>query len=148
MNIEEEESSLKLYKKDILFLTFYFFYINKYNCVSNVTKDIYELNKKNIILNKELFKIIEMNQKIDNKNYYVFDLLKYNDKTTIESILKNIETKNQLEIINKDRDIDLNPNLEFFHSLNSIFIIYKETSKLKTLKNKPYIFLTKKKKIN
>lgn len=146
--MDEEEDNLKLYKKDIYFLTFYFIYIDKNNEILEVRKDIYELNEKNIILNKELFKIIELNEKMNNKDYYVYDILKYNDKSSTESIIRNIELENKLETIQKDEDVDLTPNLEFFHSINSIFIIYKEISKLKTLKNKSHSFikLSRKKK--
>lgn len=147
--MDDEEGSLKLYKKDIIYLTFNFFYINKKKEMIYVDKDIYELNEKNTILKKELLKIIEFHEKRDGKRFYVYDILKYNDNTSIESILKNKKNENViLENLNKNEDIYLKPNLEFFHSLNSIFVIYKEIPKLHTHKKKDFLHLTRKKREN
>lgn len=99
---------------------------------------------ENSSLSREsLLQLIQKNKSTSDIKYKLADILLFNiDKDDINDI--DIENENNLKQLSFVKDIVVPSSLPFFHSLNNLYIIYKEIVKgnknNKTKKNIPILF--------
>jgi len=139
-NFEKEDGLYKdFYSEDLYFVNIYFVYLNNSDIIEKVKKDKFFLNEKqsNTISKEELFKIIVKNKILNNENYKLNFLFKYNftiDPGNIISFLKNnasnigeIDPNNSyLSPITSIESVQFKKTITMFQDLNSITIIYKK----------------------
>lgn len=140
------------YKQDIDDIQISYIYIDKNSNVIKTRKEIYELNKTNILSKEELIYLIHHHKNIKNEKYSLLSLLQYNvDIEPDEIIMNKYETKNQMNeknidiSNNKKEDILSNylttlysldtiywkPTINFFKDINTLYIVYHEKRKKK-----------------
>ena len=113
-------------------------YINDDLNINNVVTELYDFhNNNNIITKDELFYIIENKRKVGYLKYKLIDILLYNiniDNKNINKIIDSIDTSNNsfLRVLSLFNEIVLEPSICIFHSINSLYFIFKETNLIKT----------------
>jgi hypothetical protein len=140
----------------------YFVYLNESNNIEKVKKDKYFLTSSiisNTITKDELFKIILKNKVLENEQYKLNFLFKYNftiDTNNIISFLKNFSNiddeqfkKNYyyLTPITSISNVEFKKTITMFHDLNSITIIYRKSSSVLSKNNDLHTHSNKTKKL-
>jgi len=149
-DFETEDGLYKdFYSEDLYFINIHFVYLNDSDIIEKVKKDKFFFNEKqsNTISKEELFKIIVKNKSLNNENYKLNFLFKYNftvDPYNIISFLKN-NTSNICEIdpnnsylspITSIESVQFKKTITMFQDLNSITIIYKKGQMNNNIKGK------------
>jgi len=139
-NFEKEDGLYKdFYSEDLYFVNIYFVYLNDSDIIEKVKKDKYFFNDthSNTISKEELFKIIVKNKSLNDENYKLNFLFKYNftiDPCNIISFLKNnasnigeLDINNSyLSPITSIESVQFKKTITMFQDLNSITITYKK----------------------
>jgi hypothetical protein len=139
-DFETEDGLYKdFYSEDLYFINIHFVYLNDSDIIEKVKKDKFFFNEKqsNTISKEELFKIIVKNKSLNNENYKLNFLFKYNftvDPYNIISFLKNntsnideIDRNNSyLSPITSIESVQFKKTIAMFQDLNSITITYKK----------------------
>lgn len=147
----QEKDFQKFYKEPVESVEFIFLYVNKQNELEKIKKKQIALETENKIEREKLIKIIKENI-IDNKiKYSLLSILQHNidleptdlgkyislTETEVEN-LKDTEnptdsfrenSNEYLNIISDICDLHFNDSINFFRSLDSVFVIFYETTR-------------------
>lgn len=114
--------------EDVYYLKFHFIYINTNNEIETMNEDIFELNNPNILSSSEICAIIERNKVFNNIHYTLSELIKYNfNVETMDIIKKTYDFPDLIPSCNII-DIQFEPTIFFFQTLNCIYVLFKEKS--------------------
>jgi hypothetical protein len=139
-DFEKEDGLYKdFYLEDLYFINLFYVYLNESNTIEKVKKDKFFFNEiqSNIVPKEELFKMIVKHKNLNNENYKLNCLFKYNctiDPYNIIDFFKNKSpiaidsNKNYLSPITSIESVQFKKTIMMFQDLNSISIIYKKTS--------------------
>ena len=131
----------------------YFIYLNQKNCIENIFTEKENLQiihtDKTGIFKERILKIIQTNRELPNidKKFRFFDLLCYNIDVEFDSIstFSEEQYKKCFKPTTIFNDVVLENSLSAFHSMNAIYILFKEMNKKKTpIVLKPIIKKTRK----
>ena len=135
-------------------ITIHFIYLNTKNYIEKIFVEKEILKEKAGSISKErILKIVQSNRENkNNKKYRLFDLLLFNINLEAENIPWFSSGDNHTNENNKFfsilpifNDIKISDSLFIFHSINSLYIIYKESEKKKYIPIlKPILKKTKK----
>jgi len=148
-DFEKEDVLYKdFYLEDLYFVNIYFVYLNDSNKIEKVKKDKFFFNEKhsNTLPKEELFKIIVKNKNINNENYKLNFLFKYNftvDSHNLINLLQNnipiiseLDPNNSyLSTITSIENVQFQKTITMFQDLNSITIIYKKSQGTNSMNN-------------
>lgn len=153
-------------KENMEFIQILYIYINHVSCVFDITPTKYTLEKNEqgltIIPKHAISELINQHKIHKNIKYSLFDTLLYNvdidpfhintyssrDENSVDGFLKHVSSEN---------DIIIHPSVFIFHSINSLFVFFKEVPLIpksilknttKSFKINNSIALTKKVKIS
>lgn len=120
----------KYFREQMKKINIFFVYINGELDIKNVVNEPYDL-VNGIISKDELFLLIEKRRKIGYLKYKIMDIILYNINIETENIQKYIQTNNNdmifMKVLPLVNEIVIEPSLKVFHSLNSLYFIFKET---------------------
>jgi hypothetical protein len=125
----------KIFREPMKNIKINYVYINTEMNIKNIINESYEL-QNNIISNVELLFLIEKNRKIGLFKYKIMDILLYNIIIEPENIQKYIKTDNgcnvdkdmnYLMVLSLFNEIRVEPSINIFHSINSLYFIYIES---------------------
>ena len=140
------------YKESIKSVQLFFFYINKTNELEKIKEQQIFLKTENKLSRQELVDYIKSNINENKIKYSLLSILKHNIDISPDNLQKYLDTEINLqennkymELIPEISDIHFQDTISFLKGLNSLFIIFFESSK-KTGKNmtKKIILTTKK----
>lgn len=148
-DFEKEDVLYKdFYLEDLYFVNIYFVYLNDSNKIEKVKKDKFFFNEKhsNTLPKEELFKIIVKNKNINNENYKLNFLFKYNftvDSHNLINLLQNNipiiseteQNNSYLSTITSIENVQFQKTITMFQDLNSITIIYKKSQCASNMNN-------------
>ena len=148
-DFEKEDVLYKdFYLEDLYFVNIYFVYLNDSNKIEKVKKDKFFFNEKhsNTLPKEELFKIIVKNKNINNENYKLNFLFKYNftvDSHNLINLLQNNipiiseteQNNSYLSTITSIENVQFQKTITMFQDLNSITIIYKKSQCANNMNN-------------
>ncbi len=132
---EKQEKPYKdFYLEKPLNIKLYFFYVNQSNEIDKIKQKEVELDNDGKISREKLINLIKQNI-IENKiRYSLLSILKHNISLNPENLKKYLENNidnsenNYLELIPEITDIYFKDTITFLNNLNSIFIVFNETS--------------------
>jgi hypothetical protein len=148
-DFEKEDVLYKdFYLEELYFVNIYFVYLNDSNKIEKVKKDKFFFNEKhsNTLPKEELFKIIVKNKNINNENYKLNFLFKYNftvDSHNLINLLQNNipiiseteQNNSYLSTITSIENVQFQKTITMFQDLNSITIIYKKSQCASNMNN-------------
>ncbi len=141
------------YKKNTENIEMYFFYVNRENELESINKINYILDNKSKITKDNIIKVIKENQFKNNKKYKVKYIVKYNITLEPDEIIHmlNVDNKEGDHFIsneNYNNDIHFSDTICILQDLNSLYIIFTETNKQKSITNTRKIKMRKPIKTN
>ena len=126
---EKQDNEYKnFYKEDIHSIKIRFIYINTQNSIEKIKEEVFILYTKNYLSREEIVNIIKHNNTINDINYNLLSILKYNiniEPNSLKTYLKNKE--NDDIFLTSIRNIDtilFSPTITLFHDLNCLFILF------------------------
>jgi tRNA G10 N-methylase Trm11 len=135
-NIEDEYKYF--YKENIQTIKVRYMYINKENYLEKIKEENIILNTPNILSREEIVTLVKNNNKINNTQYTLLSLLKYNidlEPINLKTFLKTTNKPNYLTSIKTIDTIYFSPSIYMFQDLNDVFIIFYEPKENTTNKN-------------
>jgi len=142
INEFEKEDKLyeNFYKENIKQINICYFYIDESNDISNIIKEKYTLQKENILTKEELVYLIKHNCIKKEKKHRLLSILQYNYKGNTENIISNVndmtDEENYLSSLHYINEVKWEPTIKFMHNLNTLYIIYYVSKKLKNSNTK------------
>ena len=132
---ESKEQPYKdFYKEKAKTIEIYYFYLNQSNELEKIKQHHYILQEDNKLSKQQLINEIKSNI-IDNKiKYSLLSVLKHNinlDPTDLKSYLQSKDSNeydNFLSLVSNLNDVYFEDTISFLQPLNSLFIIFNETS--------------------
>jgi hypothetical protein len=142
-NFEKTDKLYKdFYKDDVYYVNIHYIYINKSNNIEKIKKESLLLSIPNIVTREEIIGILKKNSIIDNINYSVLSILRYNitiDNEDIHHFLKNsisMELNNNYLTPIKNFDaIKFEKTIYMFQDLNDLLFVFYEKTKSKSNSN-------------
>ena len=118
----------------------YFFYVNRENELETINKMNYILDNKSKITKDNIIKVIKENQFKNNKQYKVKYIVKYNITLEPDEIIHmlNVDNKEGDNFISNEsynNDIHFSDTVCILQDLNSLYIIFNEVNKQKSIAN-------------
>lgn len=130
----KNELSDDFFESDNMEIKIYFLYCNKNNKMSHLKINNYSLLQKNTISKEELISIIKKNRFYNNTKYNAVNILKHHVNLSFEDIPQYITNQNVTSSsflkLSKLKSITFKPTIKMFQSLNSLFFLFNETTKL------------------
>ena len=142
----EDKNYKKFYKEKVKSIKLYFLYINREQQLFHIKKSNIEI-KDTILYKSELIELINKHKQYQNKIYTPLSLLKYNitlEPTNINEYILNDSNFDYLKAERNIQDIPWYDSILFLKSINSLYIVYKETWKTKHTNTKKIYIKTKK----
>lgn len=157
MNKEEENKYSMFYKCKLDSIKVYYIYVNKYKVVEVIKEDKYLFDEENVsILKKDmLIKKIKKNMYLNEKEYKLISLLKFNIDIDPEDVINmKIDKIDGTEYLTYERgikDILFNDTIRILQDVNSLYFVYEENLNInkrkcenKTNKNKKELNMKRK----
>ena len=118
----------------------FFFYVNGDNELETINKINYILDNNSKITKDNIIKVIKENQYKNNKKYKVKHIVKYNITLEPDEIIHmlNVDNKegyNFISNVSYNNDIHFSDTICILQDLNSLYIIFTEINKQKSLTN-------------
>ena len=138
---EEDKKYEDFYKEDNYYVNLYFIYLNEENSVEKIKQEKFFMNTPNYITREEIVYLLKKNTIMDNINYSIFSLLKYNmtlEPEDIQSYLTSQEYEDNSSFLKNIKNIDtifFEKTISSFQDLNSLFFILREKQKVTDTKN-------------
>lgn len=135
----EEKKYDVFYPKELQNLKINCLYINKINELEKITEKNVILNKSNKIKKEELIQLIKDNDKIDRNKYKLISILVYNfnlESNELKNFLKNSDSYEFLNSLKNIDDFTLDSSINYFHNINSLYIIYSAIEKSNNVNTK------------
>ena len=128
------------YKKNTENIEMFFFYVNGDNELETINKINYILDNNSKITKDNIIKVIKENQYKNNKKYKVKHIVKYNITLEPDEIIHmlNVDNKegyNFISNVSYNNDIHFSDTICILQDLNSLYIIFTEINKQKSLTN-------------
>jgi hypothetical protein len=121
------------YKEDINFIKLNYIYINNENCIEKIKEEYFLLSIKNCLSREDIITIIKKNNVINEINYGLLSILKYNiniDPNHLQKYLKNKDKDNlHYNFFTSIKNIDtiyFQPTITLFHDINNLIFVFYE----------------------
>lgn len=130
----------------------YFIYLNARNVMEKIFMEKETLSETSGISKERILKIIQMNRELPNSQvkYRFFDLLLFHIDIQPENVPRFAQPENIgdgfFKVLPIFHDIVLEDSLRIFHSVNALYVLYKEMDNKKPLMVKPIKPILKKTK--
>jgi hypothetical protein len=126
----------EFYKDNIFTVNINIFYINKDNEIEKVTEEVFLMQTQNLISREEIIGIIKKNSIMNDNNYSLLSIIKYNIVLNPQDITMFLKTS-KIDYYNdyffttlKHIDtIYFEKTINMFQDLNTLFIIFYEKDK-------------------
>ena len=120
-----------LYNSDVFFIHLHFIYINKENCIENITEHKFFMSTPNYISRDELLGLIKRNYIKSEIRYILLSILKYNFKISSNNVTKYLHSDeyNNDEFLVPIKNIDtikFEETIPIFQDLNDLFFVFYE----------------------
>jgi hypothetical protein len=138
---KNDEPYNELYKDDIFTINLNFLYINKENNIEKIKEEIFFMQNPNVISREEIIQLIKHNSTVNNNNYSLLSIIKYNITLNPEDITtfltNDFDSYNEkFFIILKHIDtIVFDKTILTLQDLNTLFIIFYEKDKMELRNN-------------
>jgi len=151
LEAEKEETSFsRFYKSPVKKIVCYSLFTDSSKNVIKLDRQYISIEKDNTLSQTELLNIIKTNN-INLQNYRIEHILNFNfdiNQTEIQTFINDYDINKVKNLFLKEvsytSDIKFNDTINYLHSLNSIFLIYKEKTRrdfkqnMKLNKNKKF----------
>lgn len=146
---KDEEIYKDFYKDKLETVKVFYLYVNSKNSIFHIKKEILTLENSKITKDA-LITLLKENMTYNKYKYKPISILKWNinmEPEDVSSYLRNNSKYNFLNVEDKIDTITFDDSINLFHSVNSLYIVFHESSKSFNNKTKK-IYIKQKKKLN
>lgn len=127
-----KEKDFQIFYKDTIdYIKLFIFYVNRNNNLEKVKEKNFYLTKKNIIAKDELKEIINSYRKSEKTPYRLISIFKHNIDIEPDDIARSLKDDYQYDYTESLTSLDniiFNNSITMFEDLNSLFLIFYETT--------------------
>ena len=146
---KDEEIYKDFYKDKLETVKVFYLYVDSKNSIFHIKKEILTLENSKITKDT-LITLLKENMTYNKYKYKPISILKWNinmEPEDVSSYLRNNSKYNFLNVEDKIDTITFDDSINLFHSVNSLYIVFHESSKSFNNKTKK-IYIKQKKKLN
>ena len=146
---KDEEIYKDFYKDKLETVKVFYLYVDSKNSIFHIKKEILTLENSEITKDT-LITLLKENMTYNKYKYKPISILKWNinmEPEDVSSYLRNNSKYNFLNVEDKIDTITFDDSINLFHSVNSLYIVFHESSKSFNNKTKK-IYIKQKKKLN
>lgn len=144
---ETDKKYKKFYKEDINEISFFYFYLNEYNKIEIIDREMVRLKESNKINQLDLVDILNFKSKRDGMKYNLSEIFLFLPDLNESEIVPFLKGKvflddSSIKKIYHLENISLSPVISFLSNLNSVNIIFKIPKKIPEQNKTKKVFIT------